>query len=421
LQKAVELDPNRGEALVFLGKCQAHMGLIDQAIANLRKGVKLDPNFSTGWAELGSACEGTGKLDDALAAYKEFVARNPNSAETPTVKDLIRDLSRELQAEKEALLKDSAARDGTDYFMFATSKGVSHWDKTRMPLKVYVNSPIGKQNYRPAFSQALERAFDKWQSTSGGRVSFVRVASPKEANIEVNWSDSIHDVASLAEHGETRTQLTSEGVQHATINLLTIEDPNDQDKLTDNLMFGVCLHEVGHALGLRGHSNDPNDIMFYCVPTADKEFDLSNRDIATMARLYDTAENKNIAVTIAANEMLGDDQKSALNNEGVTLMNSGNVEGAIKKFEDSLAQGTKDNPASKNLALALNNLAIKYAKANDYPRAEPLLKRALELVDDNDAHSHLAILQNYVQVLTLQHKNSEAAKFQTALAELKKK
>ena len=48
----------------------------------------------------------------------------------------------------------------------------------------------------------------------------------------------------------------------------------------------TVLHEMGHALGLMGHSDDPNDIMFPSV-THRTEKGLSDRDRRTLAALYE--------------------------------------------------------------------------------------------------------------------------------------
>ena len=56
--------------------------------------------------------------------------------------------------------------------------------------------------------------------------------------------------------------------------------------LTDNRMRTVCLHEVGHVLGMGGHTTNPEDIMFYTSSLADVPKHLSARDRATLVRLY---------------------------------------------------------------------------------------------------------------------------------------
>jgi predicted Zn-dependent protease len=59
----------------------------------------------------------------------------------------------------------------------------------------------------------------------------------------------------------------------------------NDDRLADlHDVYETVLHEMGHALGLGGHSPDPKDIMY---PSVDNQTDaLSERDRSTLAALY---------------------------------------------------------------------------------------------------------------------------------------
>jgi predicted Zn-dependent protease len=56
--------------------------------------------------------------------------------------------------------------------------------------------------------------------------------------------------------------------------------------VNDNLIRSVSLHEVGHALGLTGHSRHPTDVMFFSESLVDDKRELSARDRKTLVRLY---------------------------------------------------------------------------------------------------------------------------------------
>ena len=53
----------------------------------------------------------------------------------------------------------------------------------------------------------------------------------------------------------------------------------------DAALLKVALHEIGHAIGIIGHSNSINDIMYYSTAST-KNTSPSLRDIDTINKLY---------------------------------------------------------------------------------------------------------------------------------------
>jgi predicted Zn-dependent protease len=56
--------------------------------------------------------------------------------------------------------------------------------------------------------------------------------------------------------------------------------------LTDNRIRYISLHEIGHALGLSGHTDNPEDIMFLSTSFKDEWRELTPRDARTIQRFY---------------------------------------------------------------------------------------------------------------------------------------
>ena len=106
------------------------------------------------------------------------------------------------------------------------------------------------------------------------------------ADIVCSWTSDPSQLSKRSESGETQVFVGPEGViQNAKIILLTLPITSLR-AVSDNLIRLVSLHEVGHALGLLGHSQNPADVMFFSEPLTDERKELSTRDSKTIVRLY---------------------------------------------------------------------------------------------------------------------------------------
>ena len=119
---------------------------------------------------------------------------------------------------------------------FAVGNYGPNWNK--QIIKVYIE--------QDSYSDMMRRAFENWAQKCNGRLNFEYVAAPP-ADIEVNFADETDgtdgDIGSYA--------LTVKG--GFIIKALITIAPNPQ-KNSNNLIYTVMLHEVGHALGLHDSS-----------------------------------------------------------------------------------------------------------------------------------------------------------------------
>jgi hypothetical protein len=104
--------------------------------------------------------------------------------------------------------------------------------------------------------QLAQWAFEAWQDASNGALEFHRVQDKTSARIRLYWAS-----AELGLYGETR-QVLVDGQRVAEVYVLPAPFPANGDPLMrDVIVYLTCLHETGHALGLR-HTDVFEDIMY---------------------------------------------------------------------------------------------------------------------------------------------------------------
>lgn len=126
----------------------------------------------------------------------------------------------------------------------------------------------------------MKRAFMEWERKTQNRFSFKFVNNPKFAKIDVYFVEVIPNADK--EIGlTTMSTLNSGKLVHAKI---LIADKSVSGKvLGHNSVYTVMLHEIGHALGIQRHSDDPLSIMY---PSEDDAQEILKSDIQTLSNIY---------------------------------------------------------------------------------------------------------------------------------------
>ncbi len=144
----------------------------------------------------------------------------------------------------------------------------------KMPVKVWIQ-PSAYRNYSI-------NAFYEWQRKTQNTVSFQFVTNEKQGQIKVYFVDTVNGAVSEDNIGLTNLKYIGDMNTQATIQILQRTDSNKMRSYAQ--IYPVVLHEIGHALGMHGHSTSNNDILYPNNYTNDVH--LSNRDINTIKAIY---------------------------------------------------------------------------------------------------------------------------------------
>ena len=172
------------------------------------------------------------------------------------------------------------------------NKDILRWNTESFPLKVYIDSESspGKK-----YDDSIKDAFNKWAKTTNF-LTFTEVYDPAQSDIEIKYSDYAGPDCTDANCRYVLATTTNKTDEYNRLTKMIItfykNNPLGEEN-TSTQIYNTALHEIGHALGISGHSDNPNDIM-YGNNNQIKEFFLLNdqtayiskRDLNTMALLY---------------------------------------------------------------------------------------------------------------------------------------
>jgi hypothetical protein len=180
------------------------------------------------------------------------------------------------------------------------------WPDEAMPLPVHVAEPVIPEElqdeFRPVepevYVTAVAHALLSWERELEGLVRFRRVARREDAALVLAL---IPEEAPTPETDRVVLGTTPLGgacrshgwdpdaerlLVHFEVPELRIFLADAHGLLADDQVEWIALHEIGHALGMRGHSPIPADLMYEVVRDRVQVHGLSTEDVNSFVSLY---------------------------------------------------------------------------------------------------------------------------------------
>lgn len=420
-REAISISPKFADAHSNLGTTLVQQGKSDEAMAELQTATELKPTSAPAWGTLATCYQSLGRTEDAIKAFKMFLQLSPNAPEATQVRSGVAMLENELQRTGGS---KAVAQNPNDYFDDATQNGISRWPQSRQPITISIKPDASVPGFRPEYVDVLKQAFSDWADASQGAIKFQFTDDPA-AKIVCTWTDDVKQMISSAEGGHAVVVPDSKGILKVNIILLSIP-PVGTQKISNNYARRIDLHEIGHALGILGHSKTPNDIMFSTVMPADTVPQLSNRDKNTLAKIYSASAETVSSHPLNMSKMMmsGDpnsnvNQLLRLNTEAADAMKAGKIALSVQKLEAAQKLDPNSEIVNHNLGSAYANSGMMAAAVRNFPSAEAFFLRAIPLLNkDADKTNLISVLKSYSTILKMTGRQADSLKIDNKLKSL---
>lgn len=244
---------------------------------------------------------------------------------------------------------------------------VTRWNPAYFPLKVYIQT----SNVPPEYVQQLKRAYMDWQRVTDNNITFRLVGSPSEADLKCIFVNDIPD-SSEDTVGIHHFKYMGDRIADSTI---YFRYTSKYGLMFDSALFyTIALHEIGHSLGLAGHSSNSKDLMYPVTSSRDETF--SKRDITTLKLLYSMVPDR-------TNIPFSSEQTKRLFTKAQVIGGESRQKEDAETAAEINKRITPDDPNTRV------RLALAYQENGNYTGAITEYKAAVVMIDSPDVKSQI--------------------------------
>jgi len=353
-------------------------GLYEKATKSLEIAVRQNPKNVNARYYLAQSYLQQKRVSDAENQYNRIIFLAPSSdASRLSEKGLSFIAQARAGIKIAAPTVDDLARYKDNYLDYVMTNGDGLIKWASFPVKVYIEPKKQQQTCKNAFLQ--------WENKTNKLVSFTFVPNVADAQIILTFKDKLETSGTKENYiaGVSKPYYQGNNIAKSEIKILTI-DPATGGDIEDSFVFFAALHEIGHSLGMKGHSPNDKDIMYAKSSTAKTE--LTQRDINTINLFYKIdstklASRKKGGTDVQLQQAI--DYANSVPDKSVGWSNLGDLYREKKMYNESVKNYKKALAIEPEKPDLYNLLGNTYTLMNDNQNALVSLKKACDLDSSN--------------------------------------
>lgn len=334
------------------------------------------------------------KLSPTLEVQKELY--NVSQVNMPDSADLIADRQIAIWRNQISL------RSGENYIeQVPFNDKILRWDATKFPLKVYIepSSGVSVPDY---YDTEIKKAFLQWQSSTGGFINFKfmddtvgKTGETPDILVKIVPQENNKCTQTNCKYIVANTTPTIKGDRLKQMDIVFFDSNNLGKPFGAREIYNTALHEIGHSLGIMGHSYNKDDLMYM-------ENNLS-KDAGQFRSDYQLIAPTDLNTLKLLYRLIPD-----ITNTDLAHFDTS------RQFFAPIVMGTNEQINSRKLLEAKNyieaapnlpngyiDLAAAYAEQKEYNSAIEALQQALNL-SSNDAEKFIVYYNFAVTYMNVQ-------------------
>lgn len=218
------------------------------------------------------------------------------------------------------------------------------------------------------FIKEIETAFTEWEKVTEHQLLFEREDNNPDIIIKFNPVNPVKDEYQKYVVAYTVPEIITSKLKHMQINFYLKDSLGEY--FSENQVYNTALHEIAHALGFMGHSNDRDNVMYLSKDSQsvinDERESLTDADINTIKLLYkikpEITNINDASCEYIPSVVLGNDEEV--------------VSAKVKEAKLYIKR-------APHLSSGYIDLAEAYVAQGEYPKAVKSLEKALQVADSD--------------------------------------